>query len=1379
MLVSVSLVFGLSWLPLNLLNVISDFSPLFSHDDQLFRIVFAVCHLIGCSSACSNPILYGFLNENFRKEMHQVYTQHWRALWRRLLCLYAHLCRHCCCRPCCCGSGRLAASANAAYGVGGSLVKATSEANGFTDAPEEDEEDCEDEEELEEARDSDSSFTWSNYGASSAGFSGSASSTDTASSGSSSSSGWGGSNLEDLSNETAASLTGDSDNEPPPSETEGKRRRRLVAVGVANAVDGQRLVRSALHVPGLLAANGGAVHSLGRTLACSTGAIAASCQPAARDKMIIVSNQSRSRDQRQKDTCGGATAASDTGAAGGALVERARRLSLAVVSRVTGCGGTGGGQQPQRHSLAACTQSMSTNRREKTRRKSPSNGWARTPAEALDGSALEEARRQQQQQQETTRSSFQTITSGGRRTLGRTMHLCACSCISDGSLETVAGLSEMERRRQGCSRKDNKCGRERRARRHISGGAGGGKRDKLTKRRRHRRGRRPGGGEREAEASARAALDCECQCHGKPEVGEEVVGSEEGATEEQRRQKSRCRSGSLLSRREFLPSTSHFRRASQQHQQQETTLDGGLASVLTTTPTSQPGIAKAPTWASRATWKRASRGKRVWLRLFAASASLSSSPLSAAATAAAGGEEAVELNCKAAAGERPRRQQQPCGDGVGRLSGGEGHRSRRLAHSYCAAGETEEGARPRQVADQCDKCKHSIRSPIERKLLGRGRGRRPRCEESGEAEEARRGSKRRGHRRHLRRRDKGRTRRLLTRHDGAAGAADNLGSGGGTLEPAPADEKARPPATASLEAGPSSPHCKWPARGQQQQVGTVYLKVEGLAGGGRSRGNSADTLASWSRSGERSTSVVVLAGDEDEEDEDEECKTAENRLLGGGRQCEETGELREAPKNKSNNRSEPVTAAACAHQQAASLDLSAALEQQTPAREQMQTSQLEQRRASRRELASQQSAPESGPAAALPPPNANCCSASSVCGTAEPLSSASYASTSSFFVCTSASLSSYEGGADATGAGLSEVCSSSSAASHHSKSPGRGGRLASERAGTPPSGSCTSCSLSGGASWLSFVSSHCSGSATTLSLSQPAAPLTAAHSSSALSAGGGDGQLLFAVSSSGGTCSSSSSQFALNNCTSNSASAATTIGTSARRLHHQRQKQAAEKGDENRSKLIMKDGGGRNYRPPDEHEDAQEAPPSPSRQLATANEAAAERKKDSGVQLNQRTYSLTCVGAGSLARSRAAEAKPVAEGRVFQLSSTRGGAAAAPCGAHVEAGSGVRDQREQIMRRSMGGTGEAVQVGATGQRAHAPDWLGRPEGQEEKSGLISRAAEGTAQAGGGLEGSSKGCVELIEARVVAVARAAATTTNSAVTTAATTPTTGRHCNGFA
>ena len=34
-------------------------------------ITYFVCHLLGVSSCCSNPILYGFLNKNLLKVLHQ------------------------------------------------------------------------------------------------------------------------------------------------------------------------------------------------------------------------------------------------------------------------------------------------------------------------------------------------------------------------------------------------------------------------------------------------------------------------------------------------------------------------------------------------------------------------------------------------------------------------------------------------------------------------------------------------------------------------------------------------------------------------------------------------------------------------------------------------------------------------------------------------------------------------------------------------------------------------------------------------------------------------------------------------------------------------------------------------------------------------------------------------------------------------------------------------------------------------------------------------------------------------------------------------------------------------------------------------------------
>ena len=66
LLLSVAIMFGVSWLPLNIINIVVDiFNPI---DGPEYRTVFAICHMIGMSSACSNPLLYGWLNDNFRKE---------------------------------------------------------------------------------------------------------------------------------------------------------------------------------------------------------------------------------------------------------------------------------------------------------------------------------------------------------------------------------------------------------------------------------------------------------------------------------------------------------------------------------------------------------------------------------------------------------------------------------------------------------------------------------------------------------------------------------------------------------------------------------------------------------------------------------------------------------------------------------------------------------------------------------------------------------------------------------------------------------------------------------------------------------------------------------------------------------------------------------------------------------------------------------------------------------------------------------------------------------------------------------------------------------------------------------------------------------------
>ncbi|XP_017477528.1 PREDICTED: neuropeptide F receptor [Rhagoletis zephyria] len=67
LLITIALIFGISWMPLNLFNLYADMrSPVAVTESML--IAYAFCHMFGMSSACTNPLLYGWLNDNFRKE---------------------------------------------------------------------------------------------------------------------------------------------------------------------------------------------------------------------------------------------------------------------------------------------------------------------------------------------------------------------------------------------------------------------------------------------------------------------------------------------------------------------------------------------------------------------------------------------------------------------------------------------------------------------------------------------------------------------------------------------------------------------------------------------------------------------------------------------------------------------------------------------------------------------------------------------------------------------------------------------------------------------------------------------------------------------------------------------------------------------------------------------------------------------------------------------------------------------------------------------------------------------------------------------------------------------------------------------------------------
>jgi len=71
MLISMVVIFGISWLPLNINNLVQDFY-LPATQWRYQRAFFLLAHAAAMSSTCYNPFLYAWLNENFRKEFKQV-----------------------------------------------------------------------------------------------------------------------------------------------------------------------------------------------------------------------------------------------------------------------------------------------------------------------------------------------------------------------------------------------------------------------------------------------------------------------------------------------------------------------------------------------------------------------------------------------------------------------------------------------------------------------------------------------------------------------------------------------------------------------------------------------------------------------------------------------------------------------------------------------------------------------------------------------------------------------------------------------------------------------------------------------------------------------------------------------------------------------------------------------------------------------------------------------------------------------------------------------------------------------------------------------------------------------------------------------------------
>lgn len=83
LLIWVGVIFCVCWLPLNILNTVMDITEnhriqedgtkVTSLTHEQFCIIYAICHVTGMLSACANPVIYGYLNENFNREFKEIF----------------------------------------------------------------------------------------------------------------------------------------------------------------------------------------------------------------------------------------------------------------------------------------------------------------------------------------------------------------------------------------------------------------------------------------------------------------------------------------------------------------------------------------------------------------------------------------------------------------------------------------------------------------------------------------------------------------------------------------------------------------------------------------------------------------------------------------------------------------------------------------------------------------------------------------------------------------------------------------------------------------------------------------------------------------------------------------------------------------------------------------------------------------------------------------------------------------------------------------------------------------------------------------------------------------------------------------------------------
>ena len=74
-LISIVILFSICWLPWNVVNLMAEFNQkLFS--GRYFKLIDLLLKIFAMGSACINPVLYGWLNDNFRKELNVCYEKH-------------------------------------------------------------------------------------------------------------------------------------------------------------------------------------------------------------------------------------------------------------------------------------------------------------------------------------------------------------------------------------------------------------------------------------------------------------------------------------------------------------------------------------------------------------------------------------------------------------------------------------------------------------------------------------------------------------------------------------------------------------------------------------------------------------------------------------------------------------------------------------------------------------------------------------------------------------------------------------------------------------------------------------------------------------------------------------------------------------------------------------------------------------------------------------------------------------------------------------------------------------------------------------------------------------------------------------------------------